>query len=414
MLKKDTGLKIYEQPSFINFILTFFGIALFILKLIFSVLTNSLALQADAFDNMTDIVMYFSAFIGINFAKKKPNERFPYGYYKMENIVSLIISLFIFYTAYNIILNSITSIIVFFYGTPNIVYFSPFVAVFLVISLLISIGITIYLKLINKKVKSPILESESNEKLYDILISLSVLVGFIGASIYIYVLDSIIGLLIAIFIIKGGYKTFLESTKVLLDAVINFENRSELLNIIKETPNVKNIENMEIRSYGRYIFLEVEIHLSKIVPLDQISALKNKLETVIKENFPLIFKIIIIIQGSEKTISIIAVPLETDQGLDSNISSHFGESPFFGFLEFQEDMFTKYEIKPNNFVTEEKRKGILVSDWLISEKIDKLYLKTPLKKGPSLIFNNNFVQTELTDSNLLKEVLQRNNNNINN
>jgi cation diffusion facilitator family transporter len=405
MSETDTSIKIYEQPIFINFILTLFGIALFIIKLIFSVVTNSLALQADAFDNMTDIVMYLTAFIGITFAKKKPNERFPYGYYKMENIVSLIISLFIFYTAYNIILSSITSIIAGFSGTPNIIHFSSLVAIFLIISLFASIGITIYLKLLNKKIKSPIIESESNEKLFDILISSSVLVGYIGASINIYILDSIISLLIAIFIIKGGYNTFLESTKVLLDAVINFEKRSELYNLIKKTPNIKKIENMEIRSYGRYIFLEVEIHLSKNIPLDQISAFKKKVETIIMEHFPLIFKVIIIIQGSEKTISINAVPLETNQGSDSTISDHFGESPFFGFLEFQEGKLIKYEIKPNNFIKEKKRKGILVSDWLISEKIDKIYLKNPLKKGPSLIFNNNFVQIELIDVTFLKEIL---------
>ena len=375
MLETDTRIKFYEQPFFINFVLTLFGIALFIFKLIFSLLTNSLALQADAFDNMTDIVMYLTAFIGITFSKKKPNESFPYGYYKMENIVSLIISLFIFYTAYNIILSSITSIIASFYGIPNIIHFSPIVTIFLIISLFTAVAITIYLKLINKKVNSPIIESESNEKFFDIFISFSVLVGFIGATINIYILDSIIGLFIAIFIIKGGYKTFIESTKILLDAVINFENRSELYNLIKETPNIKKIENMEIRSYGRYIFLEVELLLSKNIPLHQINALKNKLKASINEKFPLIFKIIIIIQGSEKTFSLFAVPLETNNGLDSNISNHFGESPFFGFLEFQEGKFTKYEIKPNNFMKEEKRKGILVSDWLISEKVDKILLK---------------------------------------
>jgi len=407
MLGTDTSLKIYEQPFFINLILTLFGVALFIIKLIFSLLTNSLALQADAFDNMTDIVMYLAAFIGIIFAKKKPNEKFPYGFYKMENIVSLLISLFIFYTAYNIILSSILSTIVFSHGTPHIIHFSPIVFVFLLISLSISIIITIYLKLINKKVRSPIIESESNEKFFDILISLSVLVGFIGASINIYILDSIIGLFIAIFIIKGGYNTFLESTKVLLDAVINFENRSELYNLIKETPNVKKVENMEIRSFGRYIFLEVEILLNKNIPVDQMNTLKIKLESVIKENFPLIFKVIIMVQGPEKLISIIAIPLEEDQGLDSKISSHFGESSCFGFLKFQEDKFTKYEIKPNNFLDEPKRKGILVSDWLISENIDKIFLKNPLKKGPSLIFNNNIVQIELTDLIFLKEILQR-------
>ncbi len=407
MLGTDTSLKIYEQPSFINLILTLFGIALFIIKLIFSVLTNSLALQADAFDNMTDIIMYISAFIGVIFAQKKPNEKFPYGFYKIENIVSLIISLFIFFTAYNIILSSITSIINFINGTFKIVYFSPLVTIFLIFSLCISIIITVYLKIINKKVNSPIIESEGNEKLFDILISFSVIIGFIGVSINFYVLDSIIGLFIAIFIIKGGYDTFLESTKVLLDAVINFENRTELHNLINATPNIRNIENMEIRSYGRYVFLELDIILSKNVPFEQTNDLKLKLEADIKKKFPIIFKVIIIIQGPKKTTFRIAVPLETNQELDSIISIHFGESRYFGFLDYVDNKFMKYEIKSNKNFNEPKRKGILISDWLISEKIDKLYLKSPLKKGPSLIFDNNYVQIELVDLNNLNEILQK-------
>ena len=89
MSELEEDLKLYEQPVFINLILLIFNITLFILKLIFGILTKSVALQADAFDSMTDIVMCLTALIGISFTKKKPNEKFPYGYYKMENIISL-------------------------------------------------------------------------------------------------------------------------------------------------------------------------------------------------------------------------------------------------------------------------------------------------------------------------------------
>ncbi len=398
-------LKFYEQPFFINIVLLLCNAILFTFKLIFGILTNSLALQADAYDNLTDIIMNITAFIGILFTKKKPNEKFPYGYYKLENIISLLISLLIFFTAYNIIVQSFVDIINYIRGNPKTIYFSSLVFLFLIVSLLITIILMLYLKLIEKKSGSPIIKSEANEKLFDIFISLSVLIGFIGALFNFYILDSIIGLFIAIFIIKGGYDIFLSSTKTLLDAVIDFDNRTELYSLIEYTPEVKKIENMEIRSYGRYIFLELEISLSKDFPLSQINSLKNKLSLKIMNNFPSIFKIIIIVRSQEKDIIKIAIPLKNNQDLNSFISEHFGESPFFGFVEFNKGILSKFEVLPNKFAHEEKRKGIFISEWLILQKIDKLILKKSLKKGPSLIFNNNLVEVILTNLDNINEII---------
>jgi len=407
MSELEENLKLYEQPVFINLILLIFSITLFVLKLIFSILTKSVALQADAFDSMTDIVMCFTALIGIFFTKKKPNEKFPYGYYKIENIISLMISLFIFITAFYIFLQSFLDIINYINGNLKTIDFSSSVFFFLIISLLASLLLTLYLKLIGKKTHSPIIESEAKEKLFDILISMSVLIGFFGVFLKFYILDSIVGLFIVFFIIKGGYSIFITSIKTLLDAVIDFDKRTELYNLIEATPKIKKIENIEIRSYGRYIFLELELGLAKNFPLFQIDLLKNMLKNKIKKKFPLIFKIIIIIHSHEKIITKIAVPLENNLGLNSKIAEHFGESPYFGFLEFQEGTFLKFEIIANKFANEEKRKGLLISEWLISEKSDKIYLKKDLKKGPSLILNNNFVEVELSEFENLNEIINK-------
>ena len=229
MTDSSENLKYYQRPIFLNLFLLAINVSLFILKLIFSIITNSIALQADAFDNLTDIVMVFAALIGIIYSRKKPNEKFPYGYYKIENIISLIISFFIFYTAYNIFSLSIKDISDFISGSTKIINISNSIFIFLVISFLISLLLTLYLKIIGKKTKSPIIESEASEKLYDNFISLSVLVGFIGISFNLYLLDSIIGLFIALFIIKGGYDIFLNSTKTLLDAVIDFDKGLNLI-----------------------------------------------------------------------------------------------------------------------------------------------------------------------------------------
>ncbi len=411
MNEPDKSKKFYTKPIFVNSVLLVVNLSLFIFKLIFADLSGSLALQADAFDNLTDIIMVFAALVGISYAKRKPNEKFPYGYYKIENIISLIISLVIFYTAYNVIIISFSEIFAHFVGLPKQIITSPVIFIFLIASLTISFSTTLYLRVIGKQTNSPIIQSQASEKFYDNLISSSVIIGFIGALFGVNFLDSIISLIIALLIIKGGYDIFLTSTKILLDAIIDFDQRNELYNVIKNFPNVKEIENLEIRSYGRYIFLEVVVILNKELHLHQIQSLKNALSDKIQAEFTQIFRIIIISQTLPKEVIKIAVPLANNEGLSSKISEHFGETPFFAILEMQEENnfleLKNYNILTNKFAEEEKRKGILISEWLLLEKIDKLYLKNELNKGPHLLLENGFVQTIVTKLSSIKEILEQ-------
>ena len=126
----------------------------------------------------------------------------------------------------------------------------------------------------------------------------------------------------------------------------------------------------------------------------------------IKTKYPIIFKILIIINSDEKSNLKIAVPLENNKGVDSIVAKDFGKSPYFGLLEFKDGDMLKFEIIVNMFANEIKRKGLLISEWLVSHKIDKLYVKKILNKGPSLIFSNNFVEMIHTDLNFLKEIIK--------
>jgi predicted Fe-Mo cluster-binding NifX family protein len=277
----------------------------------------------------------------------------------------------------------------------------------MVISLSISVATTVYLKLIGRRSQSEIIESETSEKLLDNFISSTVLIGFIAANFGIYILDSIFGLVISLFIIKGGYDIFVTSTKTLLDAVIEFEKRTELVDLIENFPKVKNIDNIEIRAYGRYIFVEVDLKLSKDLTLSKIDLLKNKLSNKIKKNFPDIFKIVITTRTQEEKTTKIAVPLENNNGLNSKIYEKYGEAPYFGFLEVKEGELSRFEVIVNKFVEREKRKGILVSDWLSSQNIDKVYTQMNLKRGPKLVFENSFIEVVKTETEEVRGIIKK-------
>jgi predicted Fe-Mo cluster-binding NifX family protein len=77
------------------------------------------------------------------------------------------------------------------------------------------------------------------------------------------------------------------------------------------------------------------------------------------------------------------------------------------FIYDKKETLSNHTIVSNKFKDVEKRKGILISDWLVSEKVDKLYLKKALNKGPSLIFENSFVHIIITESENLSEIIKQ-------
>ena len=126
------------------------------------------------------------------------------------------------------------------------------------------------------------------------------------------------------------------------------------------------------------------------------------------ERFPQIFKVILITQPEEKKSIKIAAPLQENKGMDSILFEHYGESPYFALVEIQEEGdIVSFEILSNEFLNEEKRKGILISDWLNSKNIDKLYVKKELKKGPMLIFKNNAVRVQVTDFENITQIIEK-------
>ncbi|MHC1591869.1 MAG: cation diffusion facilitator family transporter [Candidatus Helarchaeales archaeon] len=403
----EDNLKLYEKPLFINVLLFGTNVSLFIFKIFFGLLTQSIALFADAFDSITDVIMVVTALIGITFVLKKPNDRFPYGYYRLENIISMVIAMFIFFSAYSIITESIESIQGFLMGNPRTIVVFPEIFIFLFISLFISLGLMFYLRHVGKKSNSSIVQSEASEKIFDVITSAIVLFNFICAIFRIYIVDAILGLVISALIIKGGLDIFLSSTRTLIDAVIDYENRVELENHVRSHPLIKEIMSIKPRGYGKYVVLEMEFSLRKDLPLSKIEQFKRKLEMDIKKKFSNIFKVIMLIHAKEKKMLKIAVPVKNNLGIKSEIFEHFGDSPFFAFLSFENDTLKEIEILENPFIKQEKQKGISISEWLISKKIDKLFVKKELKKAPKLLLDSNFVEIEIDDFKILEDVVSK-------
>ena len=163
-------------------------LALGTLKGIVAIVSGSVALLAGTIDSFSDVFSSIAVWAGLRIAKKKPTERFPYGYYKAETFALLIVSLIIVASSILIMLESIQK-----FFEANVISFSILALVVAALSAVIYYLLAKYKERIGRQVGSQALISEGLNSMVDVYTSVLVFVGiFLGSFGYQFV-EALIG-----------------------------------------------------------------------------------------------------------------------------------------------------------------------------------------------------------------------------
>ncbi len=360
---------------------------IFGIKLIAAIITGSIALKAEAFHTLTDFIASLTVYAGLKIAKRK-TKSFPYGLYKIENLISVVISLLVLFSGYEIALEAINS-------KQTEVKNSILGIIILVVVVLISFAFSKYEKKVGKEINSPILIADADHGYIDVLSNIIVMVSIILGTIG-YHLDKIATLIVVIFIVKTGFGILKDGVKVLLDASVDYETLSKTEKIILNTPQVVEIKKLTGRNSGRFKFIEANIVI-KTHNLDKAHLIADKIENQIKQELSNIDHVLIHYEPMQKEEMIYVIPLTEEK---NKISSHFGEAPWFMFVTFKtgERVAKQAEVMVNPFMNEEKGKGILAAEFLIKKGIDVVIVKKDFaSKGPAYVFSDSNVEVVLTE-----------------
>ncbi|HDQ22402.1 MAG TPA: cation transporter [Candidatus Uhrbacteria bacterium] len=223
-------------------------------KISVGIFSNSAAILAAGIDSFVDIFSSTLSYIGIKIAGKPADEKHPYGHYKFEVLAGVIITLIIFATGVGIIYDAYKDI------------FKP---TFIVLNYL-SFGVMIFSALVNevmsrlkihygKKENSISLLSDGTHSKIDVYTSLAVLAGLIITKYWIYA-DSVLALLIGVYIIKEAFSIGKEATDSLLDVSAGEKIETEIKKIAKEQDI--QIDLLKTQKKGSAVFANLEINLS--------------------------------------------------------------------------------------------------------------------------------------------------------
>jgi len=372
------------------------NIILFFLKYFLGVFSGSLALIADSIHSISDVIGSVAVFIGLKISKRK-SKAFPYGLYKVENLIALVSSLLIFFAGYEIITWAVKG-----KGVPLLKNLSPTLAGIFSIFVIIY-GFMRYERKIASSTGSPSLAADAEEYKTDLYSTLVILGSFLGSFLGIH-LDRIASVIVSAFIFKAGGVLFINAIKVLLDASLDFATLDKVKSIILEEPRVDELKSLTGRNSGRYKFIEADVTL-RVTELERAHQISQRLEEKIKKDIPYVDHILIHYEPIKREFSHIAIPYITK---DNKVSEHFGEAPTFLVLtvKMKDNSLIRQNSLTNPYLLEAKGKGILVAELLVKNGVDKVVVAEKFHgKGPEYVFREAGVEVTVTQESDLKKVM---------
>ena len=209
---------------------------LLIIKGIIGFLTNSQAMIADAFNSAGDIFSSIMTYIGNKVASIPSDDDHNLGHGKAEYIYSLLISIFMILTSLLVIRNSFSTII-----RHKESEFSIWLIIVCITTIIIKSILYLYTHKLSKKYNNLLIEANSKDHRNDCLVTISTLLAAILTMNKIYVVDGIVGICIALWMIIEAFKIFKESYDVLMDKAISDEIKGRVYEIIKSHSEIKRV-----------------------------------------------------------------------------------------------------------------------------------------------------------------------------
>ena len=216
--------------------------------------TNSVAVLAEGIDTCVDIVTSLAVMIGLRLAQRRSGD-FPYGLYKIENLVTVAIGGLILYSAYALAREAINDLLS---GHEQIN--NPGVAMATMAVVAAVTGALAWNKArVGRRENSPSLLADARHSWTDAMASAGIVVGVGLDAVGVPFVDSLMALAIAAILAWSGVQLLMQAVKVLLDASLEPEVIESARTTAEAQAGVRRVVRVEGRNSGSYRFLQVAI-----------------------------------------------------------------------------------------------------------------------------------------------------------
>ncbi len=249
------------------------NVFLFLIKIFIGVLTGSFALIADSLNSLSDVFSSLIALISVKFSCKKPDNCHPFGHERIESITGLIIGIIVAVIGVELIKESIIKIIL-----GNEIKSGFLAVIVLLITIIVKLVLAFFTKKSSDKTKSIALFAIAEDSKLDVLISFTALIGVIGAIKGYLILDPLMALIIAFFVIWNGIKIGIKSSNQLIGKAPSEKIIKKIKLKAIEVKGVKGVHHIKAQYLGSLVQVEIHIVINENLSIQQAHSIGKNVQ----------------------------------------------------------------------------------------------------------------------------------------
>lgn len=255
---------------------------LIVIKLFIGLLSGSVAVLASAIDSVLDLIVSAFNYFAITKAEQPANKTFNYGKGKIEALAAVIEGTVI----------TVSGLFIFYSAIKKAIFHEPLEhlsesILVMLISLGLTVALVIFLNYVAKKTHSMVVKSDALHYKTDVLSNGAILISLVLIQVTGFeLIDSIMGVIISIYIIHSAYEIIRDGIYILLDASLDEEIVESIKNIILEEKELSDFHYLKTRKSANTNFVDVHLVFSPGISLMRAHHAGDRIEEKIKELIP--------------------------------------------------------------------------------------------------------------------------------
>ena len=296
------------------------NIFLFALKFIIGSISNSIAITADAINNLTDSGSSVVMLVGFKLSEKPADDEHPFGHARIEYISGLIISFIIIFLGIQLAVSSFGKIL-----NPEDTQYGIAAFIAMGISVLLKFWQFFFYRAVGRKTKSETITATGRDSLNDVVTTFALIIGAVIAVLTGINIDGFMGLAVAIFILISGIKLVMETSNPLLGVAPDKEVVKQIYDRILSYDGIEGVHDLTVHNYGtgrRFASVHCEVPAERDI-LESHDVIDN-IERDFKNEMDihLVIHLDPVIIGDEKTNALNMGICEIISQLYPNVSIH--------------------------------------------------------------------------------------------
>lgn len=258
------------------------NVILTVFKLFAGIFAHSSAMLSDAVHSFSDVLSTVVVIIGVKLANKSSDEAHQYGHERFECIAAIILAAMLAVTGVGIGYSGIKNIL----SKTEFVIPGTLALVAAVVSIIAKEVMFYYTRWASKKIKSSALLADAWHHRSDSLSSIGSFIGIWGAKHGFPILDPLVSIVIAAFVVKVSIDIFRDAVSKVTDKACDSETVEKIRKITLESDGVMGIDDLKTRQFGDKIYIDLEISANGDMLLSEAHDIAETVHDKIEQELP--------------------------------------------------------------------------------------------------------------------------------